>query len=91
LSNYCFNLFYKIVIFLIACSQIYDVESGEINTPRFSSLNSGRLYCTYVITVPRGRMITVEMIKGKSIAQNCDSYMLRENILKEKLVVSVKS
>ncbi|KAL5234243.1 hypothetical protein ACI65C_001653 [Semiaphis heraclei] len=69
------------------CSQIYDVESGEINTPRYPSLNSGGLRCTYIITVPRGRMITAEVIKGKPIAQNCDSYMLPENVLNEKLVV----
>jgi len=36
-------------------------------------------------------MITVEIIKGKSIAQTCDSYLLLENALKEELVVSVKS
>lgn len=33
-------------------------------------------------------MITAEVIKGKPIAQNCDSYMLPENVLNEKLVVS---
>jgi len=36
-------------------------------------------------------MITVEMIKGKSIVQTCDDYLLLENALKEKFVVSVKS
>ncbi|XP_022177373.1 cubilin-like [Myzus persicae] len=70
-----------------SCNKKYDVESGEISTPRFSSLYSGRIYCTYMITAPRGRMITVEVIKGKSIVQTCDSYSLPENVLKEKLVV----
>lgn len=83
-----FYLFYNNVLFLIGCNKKYDVESGEISTPRFSSLYSGRIYCTYMITAPRGRMITVEVIKGKSIVQTCDSYSLPENVLKEKLVVS---
>jgi len=74
---------------LIGCNEIYNVESGEISTPQYSSSN--RVYCSYKITVPRGRMITVEMIKGKSIVQTCDGYLLLENAPKEKFVVSVKS
>lgn len=91
MSYHLFNLFYNNVFFLIGCSQIYNVESGEIRSPHYSSLNSRRIYCSYKITVPRGRMITVEIIKGKSIAQTCDSYLLVENASKEELVVSVKS
>lgn len=82
-------MFYYNVLFFKGCSQNYDVESGEISSPRYSSLNSGRVYCAYTITVPRGRRITVEIIKGKSIAQNCDNYLLPENNLKEKLIVSI--
>lgn len=76
-------------MFFIGCSQNYDVESGEISSPRYSSLYKGRVYCAYTITVPRGRRITVEIIKGKSIAQTCDNYLLPENNLKEKLIVSI--
>lgn len=76
---------------LIGCGKAYDVESGEIASPLYSSLNTGRLYCTYRIKVPRGRMITIEMIKGKSIALTCDNYQLPENYLKEKLLVSDES
>jgi len=91
-SNHNFNsLYYNVLLYLIGCSQNYDVESGEISSPRYSSWDKRRLYCTYTITVPRGRMITVEIIKGKSIAQSCDTYSLPENDLKEKLIVSVKS
>uniref|UniRef100_A0A2H8TEF1 Cubilin n=1 Tax=Melanaphis sacchari TaxID=742174 RepID=A0A2H8TEF1_9HEMI len=70
-----------------ACSQNYDVESGEISSPRYSNSITGRIYCSYSITVPRGRMITIEIIKGKSIVQSCDTNLLPENILKEKLLV----
>jgi len=77
--------------FLIGCSKVFEVESGEISAPRYTNLIGGRVYCSYTISVPKGRMITVEIIKGKSIAQTCDSYLLPENFSKEKLVVSVKS
>lgn len=75
----------------IDCDKNYDVESGEIASPLFTS-DIGGIYCSYSIKVPEGRRITIEIIKGKSLAQpNCDGYFLSENRFKEKFIVSINN
>lgn len=71
------------------CDKDFDVESGEITSSTIS--NYGRRYCLYSIKVPKGRRITLEVIKGKSIVKTCEVIQnaLIENSLKEYLAVSV--
>jgi len=76
-------------LYCLDCDKDYDVESGEITSPRFSRLNFERLNCMYRIKVPRGRRITVEVVEGQSILKTCDSLKQAESLLKEKLIVSV--
>lgn len=78
-----------VVIYITGCDRIFSGdESGIITSPSFS-LNTGQVYCTYMITVPKGRRITAELIEGKSIAQNCDKFEQKENEFNEKITVSV--
>lgn len=70
---------------------MYEVESGEITTPAYASLNDGMVYCSFYIQVPKGRRITLEIIKGKKLAQTCESNNLPENALKEKLIVNINN
>ncbi|XP_029345463.1 cubilin isoform X3 [Acyrthosiphon pisum] len=71
----------------IDCFKKYDVESGEISSPLFSALNSKWFICIYKIKVPKGRKITVEILKGKSLIRPCSdrNVLLAEDLLKEKL------
>jgi len=71
------------------CMKNYDVESGEINSPPYTSYNSEITHCTYNIKVPVGRRITVEIIKGKTLIQTCENSGLPENKFKEKLRVNI--
>ncbi|XP_050435751.1 cubilin [Adelges cooleyi] len=66
------------------CAKDYEMESGEIEGPRFDSLHSNRIACVYRIIVPQGRRITVELLHGRSIAERCDTLKLWGNY-KEKL------
>ncbi|XP_029345465.1 cubilin isoform X2 [Acyrthosiphon pisum] len=69
----------------IDCMKNYEVESGEINSPSYTSFNSEITHCSYYIKVPMGRRITVEIIEEKSLVKNCESNGLPENRFKEKL------
>lgn len=89
-----FGLYILIIQYLyysIDCFKNYDVESGEISSPVYTSLDSGNIFCSYNIKVPKGRRITVEIIKGKSLIQNCEKNALPENRLKEKLKVNINN
>ncbi|VVC39264.1 EGF-like, conserved site,EGF-like calcium-binding domain,CUB domain,EGF domain,EGF-like calcium- [Cinara cedri] len=69
------------------CDKMYsDVESGIITSPRYG-LNVGRIYCTYTIKVPRGRRITAELVKGKSIGYNCVNDPLYNKQYNEQIIV----
>jgi len=73
----------------IDCDKSYEVESGEITSPLYTSLNSGWIFCLYTIKVPEGRRITVEIIKGKSLCQACEKMFQPENYFQDKLIVSI--
>ncbi|CAI6368736.1 unnamed protein product [Macrosiphum euphorbiae] len=70
----------------IDCFKNYYVESGEISSPLYSTLNSKWVLCIYKIKVPKGRRITVEIIKGRSLIRTCDRNSLpAEDMLHEKI------
>lgn len=50
-----------------------------------------RSFCIYIIKVPKGRRVTLEILKGNSIALSCEvsKKAHEENMLIENLVVSV--
>jgi len=75
--------------FCLDCNKYYNVESGEITSPRYNRWHFERLNCIYRIKVPRGRRITVEVVEGGSIVKTCNRIAQQENVLEEKLVVSV--
>lgn len=62
-------------------------ENGVITSPRYG-MNVGRMYCTYIIRVPKGRRITAELVEGKSIAHKCDDLQKKENQFNEDIMVS---
>jgi len=70
---------------------MYDAESGEISSPFFIKLDSTRVYCTYAIKVPKGRRITVEIIKGKSLIRSCERNVVPRARLYEQLNVNTNN
>lgn len=74
------------------CDKHFDGEQGEISTPKFHNSHFSEIACIYTINVPRERRITVELIAGKSITQQCNNLGnndLRNYKSKEKLQVHV--
>ncbi|VVC39263.1 EGF-like, conserved site,EGF-like calcium-binding domain,CUB domain,EGF domain,EGF-like calcium- [Cinara cedri] len=67
------------------CSKNYEAESGEITSPKFNS-HTNYLLCTYLITVPRGRRVTAEIVRGSSIIQTCDDYRQSKFLSRELLL-----
>lgn len=53
-------------------------------------MNPSAFHCRYKINVPKGRRITVEMIKGESIVESCASLAeLSHDMHKERFLVSL--
>jgi len=76
-------------LYSLDCNKYYNADSGEIISPLYNRWHFERLNCIYRIKVPRGRRITVEVVKGGSIVKTCNMLRQEENVLEEKLVVSV--
>jgi len=77
--------------YLIGCFKHYDVESGEISSPFFSTSNSENAYCSYKIKVPKGRRITVEIKEGKSLIRTCEENALSVDMINGSLEVNINN
>lgn len=90
--KYCLHILLIVLCLLFKdCITNYDVESGEIISPSYTSIDSEITHCSYNIKVPIGRRITVEIIEGKSLIRTCENSVLPENRLKEKLKVIINN